>query len=140
MFAKSLIAASLTLGMLGAVVLVPTTLPSKDSEVARPTCCMKHAYCCSVKRPCCRSAAPTVAFNNSVAKPTCCIKRAYCCSVKRRCCPKSADAADVAATTHSIPVVATTEAAKSTCCIKRAYCCSINRPCCGGSTATGIDA
>ena len=24
------------------------------SEVAKPTCCMKHAYCCTVQRPCCR--------------------------------------------------------------------------------------
>lgn len=89
MFAKitTLVAASLGLLMLTAAA----------SPVAKPSCCIKNAYCCSVKARCCPNAAndeTTVAVVNSVdtehgklAKPSCCIKHAYCCSIKRPCCP-----------------------------------------------------
>jgi hypothetical protein len=30
---------------------------SEDAAIGKQTCCMKRAYCCSVNRPCCRSAS-----------------------------------------------------------------------------------
>lgn len=67
-----------------------------DSPVAQPICCMKRAYCCSVKQSCCRKTEASNTPNSKTtaamagmretAQPTCCMKRAYCCSVNRPCC------------------------------------------------------
>ena len=89
MFTKSLILASLTLGLAGSAYLVSRASLPNDSRMGHPVCCMKHAYCCSVKRPCCQSSETMVARNDPVAKPSCCMKQAYCCSVKRTCCRQS---------------------------------------------------
>ena len=69
-----------------------------QADNARRICCLKNAYCCQIRRPCCRPAAseetnasaaaetPAVDSTVVVAKPTCCAKRAYCCEQKKPCC------------------------------------------------------
>lgn len=63
MLLKSVAAGVLTLGLFGAAFSIPAsevapnadvyTESEKSPEVARPTCCEKPAFCCSVKRSCC---------------------------------------------------------------------------------------
>jgi hypothetical protein len=60
--------------------------------VAMPICCLKRAYCCSVKSSCCPDAT-AVSETDGVrvvvadsARSTCCLKRAYCCSINGPCC------------------------------------------------------
>ena len=134
MFTKSIIATALAVGLLGTVSFVPTTLPAKDSEVARPTCCLKLAYCCNVKQSCCKSNETNFALNDSVAKPSCCVKRAYCGSRNDRCC-RSAAAMDTTTSERAIltNVADKGSVAKPTCCLKLAYCCSVKQPCCRGA-------
>lgn len=80
-----------------AVLFTVSFVPVGDVDVAAnagPTCCAKHAYCCTVQAECCGDSATTRATMTEVAseigRPMCCAKRSYCCSVKRACCGKGA--------------------------------------------------
>jgi len=95
MFAKSYIAMALTVGLLGTAYFVPTASTAKDSEVARPTCCMKNAYCCKQNKACCGSSATSVAVNQTAARPTCCMKNAYCCKQNKACCGNASVSGEV---------------------------------------------
>lgn len=63
MLLKSVAAGALALGLFGAAFSLPASDAASNAvvesqvvespEVARPTCCAKRAYCCSVKRSCC---------------------------------------------------------------------------------------
>jgi hypothetical protein len=75
-----------------------TAAQGAPAAVAQPICCLKNAYCCQVRKACCRQAvsgateapatAEAVAIDSSavVVKPTCCAKHAYCCAQKKPCC------------------------------------------------------
>ena len=64
---KSVAAGALALGLFGAAFSLPASDAASSTvvesqiveaqEVARPTCCAKRAYCCSVKRSCCGKSA-----------------------------------------------------------------------------------
>lgn len=80
--------------------MVGAMLTNSNDTVSKPTCCLKKAYCCSIKRDSCPKSAAAettvamsdVAVSDEVARPTCCAKRAYCCAVKRSCCPRGSSA------------------------------------------------
>ena len=123
-----------------AVLFAATFAPAGNVDTAasaEPTCCAKHAYCCTVQEACCGKQAETTATTdevvNATSQPTCCAKRAYCCSVNARCCGKhagtNAATGDVASTTG-----------KSACCAKRAYCCSVGAACCGKGSVSATEA
>ncbi len=67
MLLKSVAAGALALGLFGAAFSLPASDAASNTvvesqvvetpEVARPTCCAKRAYCCSVKRSCCGKSA-----------------------------------------------------------------------------------
>ena len=98
MITKALVAIIVAFGLLFATSNMPYVNEVSESPIAKPNCCIKHAYCCVVKRPCCNhgstgvtaseavSSPRSVAVDDEVAKPNCCIKKAYCCVVKRPCC------------------------------------------------------
>ncbi len=87
--------------VLFAVSFVPGNVDATAS--AEPTCCAKHAYCCTINARCCGKHADANAVDvastqvaSTVGQPTCCAKRAYCCSVGGACCGKtSSDSSDV---------------------------------------------
>ena len=59
MLTKLLATATLAIGAFVAAPVVPNRTAVVDPTVAKPTCCMKKAYCCTVtpKRACCKSMA-----------------------------------------------------------------------------------
>lgn len=67
MLLKSVGVGALALGLFGAAFSLPAPDAASHAavlsqtvqmpEVARPTCCAKRAYCCSVKRSCCGKSA-----------------------------------------------------------------------------------
>ena len=79
-----------------------STAALADEPVAKPTCCIKHAYCCTIKATCYGKEATVnfeekeltkeqlVAFaaDRDTSLPICCMKKAYCCSIKSPCCGK----------------------------------------------------
>lgn len=113
---------------------------SGDSLDTKPTCCIKHAYCCTAKLSCCptdsavivsevHEASMVARTSDEVSEPVCCVKNAYCCSSHRRCCPKtSSTVSEVTPGTGALPDEVGT--ARPTCCIKNAYCCTAKRSCC----------
>ena len=133
MFTKSATILVATLGLLWS---------AGDSSVAKPTCCAKRAYCCSIKSACCgktatleRTVANPVAAAEPTAKPICCMKHAYCCSDHRACCPKGSKADRASDIGEAVAVSNRNVVSESSCCIKHAYCCSVSRPCCKNASA-----
>lgn len=122
-----------------AVLFAVSLVPAGDvgtAASAEPTCCAKHAYCCTIQRACCGKHAEAATTTDEVtavtSQPTCCAKRAYCCSVNARCCGKhagtNAATSDIASSTG-----------KPTCCAKRAYYCSVGAACCGKGSASAME-
>ena len=97
-----------------------------DSQIAKPTCCLKQAYCCSIQAKCCstelaieKTVPSSKVEPRAEGQPTCCMKRAYCCSIKRSCCPNS-DVNKLAEVSVSQTFMTSGETAQPTCCMKRA--------------------
>lgn len=63
---KTVMAGVLAFGLFGSAIVLPVVDASQKSngraqvteqvksQIAKPTCCAKRAYCCKINRPCCR--------------------------------------------------------------------------------------
>ena len=116
-----------------------------DSQIAKPTCCLKQAYCCSIQAKCCstelaieKTVPSSKVEPRAEGQPTCCMKRAYCCSIKRSCCPNS-DVNKLAEVSVSQTFMTSGETAQPTCCMKRANCCYTHQRCCPKAAETVKD-